>query len=748
MTFAEYAVSKVHSGKTNILLKSEGGTGKTYSLLETYDQIYRKPYYNDICFAPVFISLKDLTDKSLKQLILDNSNLMPATGDDVTAQFELLYRNVFSTGNKDHHTVLFMDGANEAKLNDANIKTVRDLSDCSDLSIIVSSRVDLPSAYDWTDFDTVTLAPIDEQTVERYAPEAEGTIKKLLTIPFYMELYLRSEKDPLIMKSMSSYSFIDAFFETNKKKTTNPTGDSSDYELILRILSEISFFATKNNALSFSVNNSEVESILTRYGIEKDRFISLLQLLIDLNVVSRTDEFIFEMKHEIYRDFLAAKYYIRSVKEYRLAVDDSFLSSSTTVVNEFISQGLFGKDICSNLETGEVYIGKDEIEEAFFRDADSPGKMLVSAGNLDFLIYNLKEQFSNGSAEKIIFGSEMSEILEHFWGRIKAAMKTSGSKTIPLSLKNYIESYSELLRRAFRFDKSRTVLEYLGSISPNYRSAMIHGIAKVDLYESFSLIKESDSGDVYDMTEKTMDTLAHNDYLLSQNLYAFLLSVPVLSLDQSVGEYVGKRGILRYKSAAEAYLKSARMAVDQKILQAERYPLQQIAWLLIHKKIGITSEEPILDVDSLLFDDSVRFTEDPVQVSASNSSKLADAIILALLRKRETESLHLLHALSVIYEGGILSKKDLIAEELSQSGGELLSQFIDLLYKGGAADTGRLNRILDKLTEMADRCMPDSEHPVYIAEEMVRLYEMFISYDFSYTEHFTGLIDKLKRLFR
>ena len=747
MTFAEYALSRIHNKKTNILLKSGGGTGKTYSLLEAYDLLFNDPYFGKTCYAPVFIPFKDLSDKSLKQLILDNSNLVPSTKDDVSSQYEMLSRKVFNSGNEGYHTVLFLDGANEANMSDSTTRVVRELSDSENLSVIVSSRVDLPSPFDWSDFDVVSLAPVDEETIDEYAPDAEGKLRELLKIPFYLELYLRSEKDPELKDTINAYSFLDVFFKNSGNKIVDPIGNSSDYELILKILAEIVFIKSKNKYLSFSLNDSEVAKIHTKYGVDRDRFTSLLQLLVNLNVVARKDEYRYEITHEIYRDYLAARHFIRCTKEYVLVADDTFQTSSESIFNEFVSQGLFNKEKCTDFFSGEVFITREDLENTFFAETESPERILTSVGNLDFLLYDLKERFSNGTQSKVCFSKNMSEVLDRVWKRIKSAIDQTEKSSVHFIVIDYIESYAELLRRASSFDRGRSILGYLDVFGEEYANVKKHGIAKYDLYESFASIGKSDSSDTYALLEKTLDTLSENHYSLSLNLYAFILSTPVLSIEQSVEDYVKNRGLNRYQAAADAYWESARLAFGRKRDQGERYPLQQLVWMILHGKIGVTSDEPVYDKNTYLADDSVHFSQEPQYILSEESFHFSDVMLRDLLRARETENFHLMRALYFIYKDGINNNTEQIKSELSEAGQRILARFIRLLYDGREADINELQKLTDSLSEMSGRSLPDSDHPVYTVRDMIDMHERFVEQGFSYTAEFTGSMDKLKSLF-
>ena len=192
-TVAEIVAESWKKGdKNHLMIEGEGGIGKTVTLLSIPDK------FTPFLVPAIYIPLHELTKNDnpielyIKKWILSDKEDL----------YEQLLDLIDKSWDKGPQLMLLLDGFNEIAAENRQIisEDIGRWSEYPGIQIVTSSRYDIHTYVALSyDYSTIKLQPLSDKTVEDYLTSVDilvpidDAVKKLITIPLLLTLYVKTE---------------------------------------------------------------------------------------------------------------------------------------------------------------------------------------------------------------------------------------------------------------------------------------------------------------------------------------------------------------------------------------------------------------------------------------------------------------------------------------------------------------------------------------------------------------------------
>lgn len=780
----EYILDRIQNSADNIFINAEGGAGKTTAFIEIYRRLLKDEiYYNkDQRLIPVYIPLTacNVIDNSGKDMSVNNALIRY-----LYEYFDKTYKEyldfeanvpkmILNAEECGFRYVFMLDAINENHNWRYLVTDILSLAKMKNVCVIVSSRSDISIFDSW---HKISLKGIARGIVEEVVGEKgfDQKTEELLSIPFYISKYMALKGSDFDLKSdsVNRYTLLSAYFDNlfNKLLENNSRviiAKELSYEVILKLSKDcllplMCFEIMRNHTMFFSTSDYEtlnklVEKLKSNGIPDKitDYIYGNINSIIESFFVStgifiKIDEERFKISHEIYRDFLAAKYVVQCI-ELRYEITDEQVKISNDAL-KLISYPLLGV-VSFTGEDGEYMPGlteeqKSEITiKAFWGKTYSAKETDAEYFNFTFVYYNLLEYYRNGSSEKAEFCRSSEILVEIIFEKLKLYFELN-----PNCKKNYeqIRLYAEVLRRNRKFEESINVSKVLAEIAGDigdWKRTAEHNEAKCYIYKAFDLAKNSSefSEEAYMIYKKgleILETFSNEHYTLSSNLFAMLVAYPDPVSAPYMIRYIGdankqnlrmKGFFLNFNAAQSAYSRD-------KSDNAYNYPLKQCMIALMNKDVSFIGNAEKLKYQGIA--GVLRCADSFTEYNDSffqNTLKVAE-IIMNYLRSNDYS-----FALECLYAKLMLLRGDIIGDEiktlLSMSKNDILSIFISSLVDIDN-DEKMITTITEKLSGRAKERSPDSFDAVYIQADLKTIWENFLDRGYKYSKGYKKAVENM-----
>jgi WD40 repeat protein len=205
----------------NCVLLGEGGMGKTTSLLKLWKSFLKNNKHGII---PVFLRLEGYNNIIPERrrayiwyaISREYHNRIPSE-EEIKALENQFSRPIKVDGRDYPSVILFLDGFNEVTAERTDLfKNLNEVRKCRGCQIIVSSRYDMRSNFNWKEFECLILEKLEDEQIKNFM-EGEGIefdrnlIENipLLRNPMMLTLYCGTEREMKINSNRKEYNFID-----------------------------------------------------------------------------------------------------------------------------------------------------------------------------------------------------------------------------------------------------------------------------------------------------------------------------------------------------------------------------------------------------------------------------------------------------------------------------------------------------------------------------------------------------------
>ena len=299
MVFADYITDNINNNSLkHVLLYCEGGSGKTYSMIDTAIKFFN----NKVCYrgreiVPVFIPAR-FAEGIIKYIAI---KLIQAE----VEKTEELTDRLFSSGKK--HYILFIDAINECDKLQALKAEIGRLADPFNetLTLIVSCiDKDELSLDGW---DKVTLDAINDKFIASQIKDRirkpSVSLLKLLGRPFYLKTFMELEN--VVQSNVNRYydlfTIVESFLDTQLSK--NPADGNDIQDVLYDEYPNICYDLVIRHGKYFAEYKEECKR-LGKPGID---------FLIKNGVLLNYENYLV-FKHEIYCDFFCAYKIIKTCR--------------------------------------------------------------------------------------------------------------------------------------------------------------------------------------------------------------------------------------------------------------------------------------------------------------------------------------------------------------------------------------------------------------------------------------------------
>ncbi len=749
MDFPTYALDILSKSKCNIKLVSDGGFGKTTAFLEIYRRALATPVYSEgKRLIPIYVPLS-LCDTNTKNSILRYTvyNYTPFDTSDTTdtdAYIANLVSTLLNCDNSDSIYLFLLDAINENHFGQVLIGEMNQLGGYKNAAVITSGRYD---EHGLDGFKTVLLKPIDEKIIKSIAPDADESMSKLLSNPFYLSRYkeLTDGGRNIDTQNCGVFDFLREYVEWTREKyvranATQTLGDLYSFKetvaiVLDELLPSICFEMCREHTLSVGqadkkIKNNVLLSFLNKaHGGAKIRFVEDIydsvfeKFYVPLGFFAKADGG-YRITHEIYRDYFAASHIYCSVKE-ETAVSSRYFRCSRGVM-DMLAGALLQKP-CFVDETGELTASDAELLAALPDGAEG----LSTFANRCFVFYNLVESLPNGSARKNLFCKRFETTCSLVFRRLKARLAICSEKP-DVNIFELIRIYAEVLRRNKKYRESSEVCEYLKeicSVSDNphaerYIYKARHNVAKCNLYRAFDLASAENGEivpetlEIYREAADELCKLCELGYAESRSQYAMLISYP----DAVSARYIDAcfDGVSVQKRREQAFfinIETVRREYKKDFDNTSfYYPLEQCASALLHNEISCLAEPAELEFftfEELIYGSDIKFGE--YSADFEKSSYAAAKIMLDKLRqKKSSRILDCLYAKLMLLDGS--DERGFINSLLLSSDTQPLSLFMHSVYNNAAP--AELDAVECALVKKAGLRAMDAFDAVYIKQDI------------------------------
>ncbi len=338
MKFSEYMINKFNNGdRRSVLLWGEGGLGKTYSLLDLYENLNKEDFYFDSKkLVPLYIPLNEFCvsgisdeDSRFIRKYIWSQYTGQIIDENTVNNIDNKILNVFGNA---YHFVLLCDGLNECANAVMLFSEINKIATYTNVTVCLTSRTKL---NDFEHFDNIELCPLSIEQVRSIIAHhcndlsINESLVNLLQIPFYLNLWLGlpdSQKNEQYTKSKLLEKYIKNLL-CNQKKNNSATerikladNFKVDYftaiDYVEKFLWSLSWVSEKNNTMVVSVGDEMWKSAKELYTEEMYRSAQITRLqeelfdnfLIPLGLFKKAKNDSYTYTHQIYRDFFAVQY--------------------------------------------------------------------------------------------------------------------------------------------------------------------------------------------------------------------------------------------------------------------------------------------------------------------------------------------------------------------------------------------------------------------------------------------------------
>ena len=555
----------------NYVLLSDGGAGKSCSMLESYRRILAEKYfYKQKKVVPVFVMANHfyLYNSYVKENLgirhhnnTIRSCLLRLCGDDVASTEENYYKldnSILDKFNLPYHFLIFVDGINECKNAAMLIEEIVQLAAFKNISLIVSSRNE-NSILKNNGFFVIRVLPIDNDVISMLVSGMDGIDRELLSRPFYLSKYIELKQKGVAndYHPINAFDLINYYIKWSVNKQRVQWGDEAFENSFLRIVSYVCFELVRQSVffiskdiwnLAYDAYSNDYFFATSAISSVKDFRQSVVELAVSIGLFVKDEIYSshqknnYRISHEIYRDYFAATFITYCIESQSILKEPLFRCSHDTL--SMLASSLDGS-IDFTDKVGHLCVSDQRLLSTLgYTDYIEDTQFTSFASIFLYITYNLVESFSNGTTEKRVFCGDYLIVIKTVFEKIKALwlLEKINSNYIFLEL---VRIYSEILRRVSDYNESIGVSNFLIRMctgrEKDYQLGARHNIVKCRLYEAFDRAKQQDSHGVdqnllkdYSNILIDLKELGEEGYSPSSNLYAMLLANP----DPITGRYI------------------------------------------------------------------------------------------------------------------------------------------------------------------------------------------------------------------
>lgn len=313
MNLIEFAKGK------NKLIIAEGGSGKTYMLMEMYKTILSS---NESMLIPIYVPINQYgitaEDKYIRRYMIEN---YLEEVEDVNDNSALL--RLKKLVNESQYTyVIMVDGINETSSSPSAIYSeLNELGSWGNVQLLVTSRHDIKALYR---FERIKLGQIDKEYLQETLTcykDLSVTLQNLLRIPFYYRIF-KSVSTGKISGITNPSELLEIYFKwlINRSEQTLMNDEYREFcELLINdFLPELAF--SQINKVNYLI--IEEHDINQKWNLFKNTNNIILnknviRAIEDFGIIKRLQGECYAFEHEICFDYFIELYFQKLLKELR-----------------------------------------------------------------------------------------------------------------------------------------------------------------------------------------------------------------------------------------------------------------------------------------------------------------------------------------------------------------------------------------------------------------------------------------------
>ena len=774
MSFTNYLLEKLKRAKHHLFLIAKGGSGKTYTLIDTYRTLLKTPHF--CCgkrIIPLYIPLSDIDNNvqecSLRSYIMHKYGGRDANeqGVDKEQYIAAMEQRIFSNTSSFFFCII-LDAINEHGSGEKFLKEISIMSNYSNVSVTLTSRYELQALFLKADpWQKLHLNPLSNEIVVNALGEREeitpGKVS-LLSSPFFLSKYVQLKEDEKLtgQELTGEFHLINAYCNWIKEKQilANQVVDKYAQELnraytqllplICLVLSyhrEMVVDLTWQDQINRFKRNCG-RNYLEEYmadDMTKENLQSIFETyFIPLGVFYKTGEYKYRVSHEIYRDFFTVVSIAFSVQNNENAMD-LYTKNVSFQFNEdvmlMLANKLMNKPSFVDVD-GTVLVTPDDMLAGLQMTNDAQITS-HSFETYSIIAYNLLSRFMNGTPAKRAFCNHFLSISTVFYSLLNFDM-TQYKKNNEVNdfLLEVFRIHAEILRRTNNYinsiEASKTLDSYAQGDNKEYSAVARNNVAKCSLYEAFDLAvdikadKEKTAG-YYQNAIEQLEKLSKEGHYESRNLLAMLLAYPDPVSDPYISAFLGKDAAERRERAFFLNYETGKMQLLNHPGRSEwLYPIQQCLCAILNGDISCTYTTPVfsyLPFDALLRQNKLTF--EPYDDAKRTSTFLvAEKIFDFLFKFKPSPMIHCLYAKYLLYKDGLNCDMQKLGSALKSSAMIPLSKVIySLLHVDN--DVATIQAIDELLQRKIGSRSPDCFDVVYIQKDMQIMWTLLCQMDYS-----------------
>lgn len=773
MKLPDFIIKLISEGTlSNYVLLSDGGTGKSCGMLESYRRILAGSYfYMQKKVIPVFVMANQLYlyNSRIKENLgirhynnTIRSSILKLCGNGVVLSEESHYQldnAMLDMSNFSHHFLIFVDGINECRNVSMLIEEIEQLASFKNVSLIISSRNE-HSVLKNNGFSEIRVLPIEDEVISTLAPEIDESSRELLSRPFYLSKYIELKQKGAVndYHPTNAFDLIDYYIKWSINKQRAQWGDEAFADSFLIIVSYVCFEMARKSVFFISKDiwdlaykyYSEDNYFATQTNVgEKDFRQNIMELATSIGLFVRSESYNslqtnnYRISHEIFRDYFMASFIRYCIDSHSVLRGSLFRCSPDTI--SMLASSINGSVNFTN-KSGHLCIPSQRLLSELGYAEYMEGSQFVSfISTFLYVTYNLIESFSNGTTEKELFCEDYLDVIKRVYEKLKALWLLERIKSDYVVLE-IVRIYSEILRRVGNYNESIDVSNFLIRMCTeqevDYQLGARHNIVKCRLYEVFGRAKELVGNDIdrgllsiYSDVLTDLKKLGDEGYSPSSNLYAMLLANPEPITGRYIDFIYAKETLEDRRLSAciinwNMFKKEYRLNYDD--YSAYYYPLQQVLSAMVNGEVSWHTNDSLtsISLENAILDESALFTL--FNKSYSECTKVFSKVILDhLCNKSKSSSLRLLLVKWLIAFDP--SNIAMIKNTLNGILGIPLAKFINSVIKKDN-DCNAINRIMLDLKRKTQTRAVDAFDAIYIQKDISRTWQTLCDlygYDFS-----------------
>ena len=780
MKFVDYFKDIMLRKKDNYVVVSDGGMGKTTSLIEIYRMVLaEKLYCEGQRVIPIYVPLSQCGhsgDHSVMEYIVLNYTYHENDGgDSLKLQIKQFEELIFDRENSGYCYLLLLDAINENYFGNNLLNEIYEISGKENVFTILTGRYRISQLSSWK---TVHLCTLSDEVVNRVAGNnpLDESERSLLKNPFYLSKYaaMAEDRQALAGIRINEYSLLSSYYswilQKQKKANSslvfdgNETYSEQAFDVCESLLPFLAFEACRDNSMFIEIDAARGEEAMSVFRhsdashreqladrVSRQIIESLLERYCVPTGLLTNESGRYKFSHEIYRDYLCSKYICEIIKSGKPLSGPNFRCSAD--VMKMTANGTIQKPRFADRE-GKVLVTFDEVCTLFFPDRDNTENGFF---NYCFLLYNLIESYRNGSREKKEFCLNMSGISRNMYAGVRALLSTKDKLSEEeVKLAEVIRIHAEILRRSAEYDEAISAIGFLGEISVRfpekianeYSTHARHVRVKCGLYAAFDEAKSA-GGEVSETACRTylqklseLKYLCDEGYTPSRNLFAMMLAYPDGVSKRYVAKYCGDAPMEeRRRTAFEInYGSMIKEFIKENNASSYYYPMQQCLTALLHGDISCMCDPGLLRFLGLkeLISGGEMIFRQYTEGMEDTTSAVIDMLLDHLMKIKNADILHCLRAKSLVRRGKLDS--DVLYTSLDKSSNIPLSMFMrSLITKDN--DVAIINTIKKKLTESAGSRSLDSFDAIYVKEDLEAMWDLFKNEE--YSEEYRAAVNEM-----